>query len=57
MEIQTTTTFHQVEGWDTLDQYTVQLVIVDPMTHTAAVRFANKEANPDSCALALYKAS
>ena len=55
--IQTTTTFHQVEGWDTLDQYTVQLVIVDPMTNRAAVRFANKEANPDSCALALYKAS
>lgn len=55
--VQTATTFHQVEGWDALDQYTVQLVIVDPMTHTVAVRFANKEASPDSCALVLYKAS
>ena len=55
--VQTTTTFHQVEGWDNLDQYTVQLVIVDPMTNTAAVRFANKEADPDNCSLILYKAS
>ena len=55
--VQTTTTFHQVEVWDNLDQYTVQLVIVDPMTNTAAVRFANKEADPDNCSLILYKAS
>lgn len=55
--VQTTTTFHQAHGWDNLDQYTVQLVIVDPMTNTAAVRFANKEADPDNCSLILYKAS
>lgn len=54
--IHTTTTLHQIQGWDSLEQYTVQLVIVDPLTHTGAVRFANKDVEQVDNALVLWKA-
>lgn len=54
--LRTTTLLHQIDQWDHLDQYTLQLVIMDPMTQAASVRFANENAGPEDTALVLWKA-
>lgn len=52
--MQITTTVHTIQRWKDLDQYTLQLVIVDPMTGNASVHFANAEANPENRTLFLH---
>lgn len=51
--LQTTTLLQEIR-WKNLEDYTLQLVVVDPLTQAPALRFANRET--EDCTLVLHKA-
>ena len=52
--VQTSTVLHQPETWDSLDRYTIQIGIIDPMTGKNAVRFAVDGCEQEDGALVLW---
>lgn len=54
---ETSSVVHQIPGWDSLDDYSLQLVVVDPMTQRPAVRFANADAPQSEGVMVLWSHS
>lgn len=54
---ETSAVVHQIPGWDSLDDFALQLVILDPMTQRPAVRFANDALPQIDGALTLWEVS